>query len=113
LQEKRKNRLMVSFTNTELAELESHANGVPTPIYIRAVVLGGNAASSIRSIPEINRQAYAELARLAANLNQLQHKLNSPDGFAPAPLIERMQPIVIETLQVLQQVRTTLLGGGN
>lgn len=111
--EKRKNRLMVSFSDSELSSLESRANGVPIPIFIRASILGGDAASAIRPAPEINRTAYQELGRLGNNLNQLQHRLNSPDGYAPAPLLERMQPLVAETLQVLQQVRATLLGGGN
>ncbi len=113
MNEKRKHRLMVSFTDREIADLENRANGVPVPIFIRASILGGDAASAIRPTPEINRAAYQELGRLGNNLNQLQHKLNSPDGYAPAPLMERMQPLVAEALAVLQQVRSALLGSGN
>lgn len=104
---------MVSFTDSELQALEARAHGVPVPIFIRAAMVGGDAAASIRPTPEINRTAYAELGRLGNNLNQLQHRLNSHDGFAPAPIIERMQPLVSETLQALQQVRAALLGGRN
>ncbi|EXF94318.1 hypothetical protein HK44_002150 [Pseudomonas fluorescens HK44] len=43
--------------------------------YIRAQVFAGKTPYSV-TVPELNLQAYSELARAAANLNQIARQLN-------------------------------------
>ena len=54
--------------------------GLPTRTYSRRVLLRRH----IRSIPEINREAWTELSRLAGNLNQIAHFLNAGGALADA-----------------------------
>jgi hypothetical protein len=54
-------------------------------------------------VPEINRQAYAELSRLASNLNQLARHLNSTGHKITAQESEAVY-------RLLQEIRAGLLG---
>jgi hypothetical protein len=56
------------------------------------------------TIPQINREAWADLARVCGNLNQYQHLINSGEAAGHDPL-------VIEQLgHQVQQLRFALLG---
>lgn len=65
----------VWLNNGEWSAVIAHAKeaGLPTRTYCRRVLL----RKHIRPIPELNREAWAELARLAANINQLAHHANA------------------------------------
>lgn len=58
-------------------------------------------------VPEINRDEYAELARLAANLNQLARHANEGQLVTVADAL--LQRLTIET----QRLRLALLGAGD
>lgn len=78
-QDKRQKRLNVFFSDAEYAELLTRVkrkSGLSA--YIRSQAIAGKTQLSV-VVPEINLKAYAELARTAANLNQLARKLNSSD----------------------------------
>lgn len=57
-----------------------------------------------RSIPEINRRAYSELARAAANLNQIARHLNAGDALSDALSLD-------EVRKALHQFRLALIKG--
>ena len=54
-----------------------------------------------RSIPEINRQAWSELARAAANLNQIARHINAGDALS-----------LDEVSDALHKFRLALIGAG-
>jgi hypothetical protein len=66
----------VRVNATELAELESKAKvaGVSVTEWLRLAGLRRRAPAGV--VPVINRQAWAALARSAANLNQLTKAVN-------------------------------------
>ncbi len=78
-QDKRQKRLNVFFNAAEYAELLTRVkrkSGLSS--YIRSQAIAGKTQLYV-AVPEINLKAYAELARTAANLNQLARKLNASD----------------------------------
>lgn len=68
----RRNKISVFLTDEEYKEIRSRAARRNPAAYLRAVVLSHMPAQ----VPSINIQAYQELARSAANLNQIAHNLN-------------------------------------
>ena len=56
------------------------------------------------TIPQINREAWANLARVAANLNQYQHAINAGTVHGHPP--ETIQDLV----ELVQKLRAELLG---
>mgnify|MGYP000979813154 CR=1 FL=1 len=80
----------------ESARLDELRGKMQRGRYIRHIILGG---ATPPRIPEINRIAYAETARWAANLNQIAHRLNAGDTVSPA-----------EVAEILTQFRRALLG---
>lgn len=75
-QQKRKKRISVYLTDVEYSELLSRVNHKDDLApYMRAQAFAGKTPYSVK-VPEINLQAYAELARAAANLNQIARSLN-------------------------------------
>ncbi len=73
---RREVRYTLYLSPEELATLRERAARTKTPAlsaYIRQAALGRAPA---QAIPTVNQQAYRELARLAANLNQVAHHLN-------------------------------------
>lgn len=68
----RTTRISVYVTDAEAAEIRQRAVGRNPAAYLRSAVLSRLPVQ----VPEINRQAYVELARAASNLNQIAHSLN-------------------------------------
>lgn len=58
------------------------------------------------SVPTINRSEYAELARLAANLNQLAHHANA----GQLPEADALQRLLMATRAEVGRLRYALLG---
>lgn len=81
--DKRRHSVSVRLNDAELARLDALREPVRMQRgeYLRAAALHRLSPS----IPAVNRQAWAELARTAANLNQLAHRLNAGDAL---PLAE-------------------------
>jgi hypothetical protein len=65
-------RVSVFFTNEEYAEILFRADGAHPPSFIRKLSLGKLPPQ----VPAINENAWAELARASANLNQLAYSFN-------------------------------------
>jgi len=56
------------------------------------------------TIPEVNRAAWADLARVCGNLNQYQHLINSGEAAGHDPLV------IDQLTQQVQLLRLSLLG---
>jgi division protein CdvB (Snf7/Vps24/ESCRT-III family) len=68
----RTKQLIVRVTGDELAEIDRLRGSMQRATYMRMKSLG-----ELHTVPELNRQAYGELGRVGANLNQLMHVINS------------------------------------
>jgi hypothetical protein len=82
-EEKRKHPVTCRLTDREMEQLDK---GKPENMtrgeWLRTKALKRKLP---RSIPEINRQAYTNLARLAGNLNQYIKAINQGRATGPAP----------------------------
>lgn len=74
MDEKRGARVSVYFTPAELAELDARRGGTGRGEFLRSAGLGRRLAAPI---PAVNREAWAALARTAANLNQIARSMNA------------------------------------
>jgi hypothetical protein len=79
IQEQKPNELRthcvsVRITPAELRLLDSMRGGISRGSYIRNIFLGKKIPAAV---PSINRQAYIETARWAANLNQIAYALHN------------------------------------
>ena len=98
----RTNRVSVYFTDAELADLDERCAGVGRGAWLRRSGLG----QFLRlPVPELNRQAWAKLARCAGNLNQAMKAVNEGrvQGLDPA--------VVEELLDQVQRLRRELIQG--
>lgn len=73
--EKRRHCVSMYVNPRELKELDRRRGRIRRGAYVRQSLLDKPPAV----IPELNRQAYAELARSASNLNQIARQLNIGD----------------------------------
>jgi mobilization protein NikA len=86
----------VRVTASELAEVQSRAArlGVAPSEFIRRTVLGRRMPS--HSVPPINREAWAKLGPLAANLNQYVKAIHQGQAAgAPLELLEQLRLAVV------------------
>lgn len=79
--DKRGHTVSVRLNHAELVRLDSQRDAVQMQRgeYLRAAALHRLPPT----IPEVNREAWAALARTAANLNQLAHRLNAAGDALP------------------------------
>ena len=100
------------LTESEAGELVEHArsSGHSVSQLVRLRVLGQPAP--VAAAPELNRAAYEELARTAANLNQLAHHLNEVRVASAAEIIDLVQvkALVQKALAEVADLRAELLG---
>ena len=102
LAELRSHTVSVRLNSAELADLDSARVLVRMQRgeYLRSASRGVLPPT----IPQINREAWASLARVAGNLNQYQQAIN-------AGTVHGHQPEVIQELaELVQSLRTELLG---
>jgi hypothetical protein len=101
-EEVRTNRVSVYFTDAELADLDGRCAGVGRGAWLRRSGLG----QFLRlPVPAINREAWAELARCAGNLNQAMKAVNEGR-------IRELDPAVVEELlDQVQGLRRDLVKG--
>lgn len=102
-EQKRKKRISVYLTGAEYAELLGRVNHKDdlSP-YMRAQAFAGKTRYSVK-VPELNLQAYADLARAAANLNQLARYLNGGDLLGIPEIQDALHTF---RLALIQQGRT-------
>lgn len=101
--EVRKRTIGVRVNATELDALQRKADslGLPLAQWLRKVALSRFVPRPL--VPEVNREAYAELAKLAGNLNQLARAAHEGRAVVPFPLLKA-------THDALNALRLELLG---
>jgi hypothetical protein len=94
------------FTAEELAGINAKATGAGLPIsaFIREASLG----KRIIQVPTVNAGQWAELARLAGNLNQIAAYLNSHDAPISATEWRDIFFAVNEARRAADQVRVAI-----
>lgn len=100
----RSHTVSVRLNSAELADLDSARVGVKMQRgeYLRSASRGVLPPT----IPQINREAWSNLARVAANLNQYQSQIN-------AGILHGHPPEAIQELgELVQKLRAELLGFG-
>lgn len=93
------------FSPAERTNLQAKASqvGLGLSAFIREVALG----KPIKALPTINAERWSELARTAANLNQIAHHLNEGrihgiDASLIAELLEQVQALRRELVGVAE-----------
>ncbi len=83
-------RLSVFMTEAEADEIERRAKlvGMRTPAYLREAGLDRLPPT----VPELNREAWTQLARAASNLNQIARNLNR-DGH---PVFDEIRDSIVK-----------------
>lgn len=102
LADKRDHCVSVRLNSAELADLDSARAGVKMQRgeYLRSASRGVLPPT----IPQINREAWASLARVAANLNQYQAQINAGGVHGHPP------EVIQELAELVQKLRAELLG---
>lgn len=105
--EKRTHCVSVRLNQVELAELDQarEKTEMQRGTYLRSVSRGVVP----KIIPEINKQAWRELARMAGNLNQLQAAINSGQLVGGQVATDMITELYLE----VQGLRMELIGGGD
>ncbi len=106
--DRRDNWITVRVNGAERALMEARAAaaGLDVGAYVRAM---GLRRRVVGVVPEVNREAWAELARTTANVNQIAAHLNGGGRFD-----ERGTPRVAQTLDAVRgelgRLRAVLIG---
>ena len=102
LAELRSHTVSVRLNSAELADLDSARSLVRMQRgeYLRSASRGVLPPT----IPQINREAWANLARVAANLNQYQQAINAGTVHGHPP------EVIQELAELVQKLRAELLG---
>ena len=95
--------IRLSAGERDYLHLMAKEHGMQVAEYIRACVFTGQVRSQP---PEANKAKWAELSRLASNLNQLARAYNA--GFEVTE--EELTPLLKDTLAELKMLRDALLG---
>lgn len=105
-EEKRRRTIGVRVNAAELDALQRKADcvGLPLSQWLRQVALSRFVPRPL--VPEINREAYAELAKLAGNLNQFARMAHEGRAVVPFPLLKA-------THDLLKRLRLSLLGASD
>lgn len=96
----------VRVSNSEYAQLREKARqlGITPAQWLREAALSRRLPPP--PVPAINREHYAELARLAANLNQLARAANESRAVSVSP------PLLESLMKEIKQLRFALIGVG-
>ncbi|HEY8746018.1 MAG TPA: plasmid mobilization relaxosome protein MobC, partial [Chloroflexota bacterium] len=100
-------RYTLYLSPEELATLRERAGRTKTPAvsaYIRQAALGRAPG---QAIPTVNREAYRELAGLAANLNQVARHLNQ-GGIVTAGPGQQFSRDLAELTELVRRLRLDL-----
>lgn len=102
-QEKIRRRLDLYLTDEERTAAQAKASQarMPLAVYCRSAILG----HQVKTLPPLRAEAYAELARVAANLNQLAKAANQ------GKVVDVSGDLLIEIYEQVQALRQELLTG--
>lgn len=105
-------RFSVYVSATERAAITEKAArmGMTPPQFLRECALGQRIPSP--PVPAINTQKYAELARLASNLNQLAHAANVQGKIGSGGSVQVDSALLEQVRAELAGLRLALLGAG-
>lgn len=104
LENPRTTQIMVRVTPYERERIRAMAGDRGAAELMRSLVLNRKPRLPL-SVPELNQSAWIELSRVASNLNQLAHHMNT-GGTASAP---DLQQALARTLDELAKVRALLI----
>jgi len=107
--EKRNSRLLTVSTKVSLADLsaleeKARQAGLTMSSYVRQAAVAGQIQPRT-VIPEINRQDWGELGRLAGNINQIATRLNQGGTIGASD-----SAVLTEISRVLGQIRAAIIG---
>lgn len=108
--ERRTRRVAVYFTPAEYQRLVRAAGADTAPALGRVLrdgALGGRAVPQPAQVPEVNREAWEQLARSLGNLNQLARWVNSGGR-----VCDDLADELAEMREQVQQLRKELRGEG-
>lgn len=110
VQEKREIKLTIRLTSSEHEKLRdlAHAARLQLAEFVRAAALGREITAAPPSVPELNREAYSELGRLAGNLNQISHNLNL--GLQSQGREQELFDLLTRTSMSTRALRAALIG---
>ena len=94
---KRTHTLSARFNDEELAQITTRKGRMTSGEWLRSASLGRPIPNPI---PEANSQAWAGLAKLASNVNQVAKALNS----------QTYNDEASEVLQLIKEIRAKLIG---
>jgi len=110
----RRTHLVGVFVNeAELAELRRRGDAAgiaDVASYVRRAVLAQRAPRGV--VPAVNVAAYQDLARTAANVNQLTHHLNE-GGHLDATGTARLADVLTMMTAQVRALRLALMRGGD
>lgn len=98
-EDRRRHGVTCRLTDAERDHVDTLRGSVTRGEWLRRAAL----SAPPRIVPELNQQAWLELSRLAANLNQLSRAVN--EGRLERPLVD-----LAELRQQVQKLRQQLLG---
>jgi len=93
----------VNLAEMDAIRRKADSVGLSVSQWLRQVALARYVPRPL--VPELNREAYAELAKLAGNLNQLVRTASAAEGRVLVPMT-----LLKEVYAMLQQLRLELLG---
>lgn len=96
--------IRLSDSERKAAQAAATAAGMSLSAYMRELVNGKRVQAVV---PEVNRQAYADLARLAGNLNQLTARLNAGGDAG-----DELPRLLRDTAESVRRLRLELMGIG-
>lgn len=100
--DRRPHAVACRLTDEELALCDARRGGLSRGAWLRI----GALQNLPPTVPEINREAWAELSRAAANLNQIAKRLNAAHPAGDVQLVEYL-------MTELAQFRSKLVGMGS
>ena len=103
--EQRRHPVACRLTDAELALLDERRGKVSRGEWLRLAAL----AAPPRIVPEVNKVAWADLAKASSNLNQLTKAVN--EGRLPAPDLAAANAFLLSLRAKIEAVRASLIGG--
>ena len=102
--EQRRHSVSCRLTDAEMARLDARRGQVSRGEWLRVSALG----KPPRIVPEVNKVAWADLARAAGNLNQITRAIN--EGRLPMKDVPSVGKAVMDVRAQLDAVRRHLIG---
>lgn len=112
--EKRETKITLRLTHDEHDRLRdlAHAARLQLAEFVRSAALGRDIQPAPPVAPQVNREVYADLARLAANFNQVARHLNEGRAIVGNQLARDVIAQILQISEQLATLRAELIGNG-